>query len=222
MEILEAFSNLADIYAKYGYKLYLVGGSVRDYLLKLPSADLDLCSDATPEETREFFPDANYRFEKYGTVSFHFDIYKVEVTTLRKEGDYKDYRHPGQIVFVKTPELDYRRRDFTINALYLDASLNVYDYCDGLKDLKNKKIRMIGDPNLRIKEDPLRILRALRFMLRLDFSLDQSLEHAIVEQVRLLDNLNQDKVEFEVRKMLKIDSEKAISILEYFSIKTNI
>ena len=94
MEVLEVFSNLADLYAKYGYKLYLVGGSVRDYLLRIPSSDLDLCTDATPDETKEFLPDANYRFSKFGTVSFNYDLYKVEITTLRVEQEYTDSRHP--------------------------------------------------------------------------------------------------------------------------------
>lgn len=222
MEILEVFSNLADVYAKYGYKLYLVGGSVRDYLLKIPSADLDLCTDATPEETKEFLPEANYRFAKYGTVSFHYDIYKVEVTTLRVEHEYQDYRHPINIKFVKKIELDYLRRDFTINALYLDPNLNVFDFCDGLSDLKSRTIKMIGDPRLRFTEDPLRILRALRFKLKLNFEIDPHLDQVIKELIPLLDNLNRDKVDFEIRKMLKMDEEKAVELLNKYAIKFEI
>ena len=219
METLEAFSNLADVYAKYGYKLYLVGGSVRDYLLKVSSSDLDLCTDATPEQTREFFPDANYRFSKFGTVSFHYDIYKIEVTTLRTEDDYIDYRHPREIKFVTRIEDDYRRRDFTINALYLDRHMKVYDFAEGLKDLKNHVIRMIGDPTKRIEEDPLRILRALRFKLKLNFTLENCLESAIKNNIHLLNNLNQDKINFEIKKMIKIDEEQALSVLDEYQIK---
>lgn len=222
MEIIEAFSNLADIYAKYGYKLYLVGGSVRDYLLKLPTTDLDLCTDATPEETKEFFPDANYRFAKFGTVSFHYDIFKVEVTTLREEDEYVDYRHPKNIRFVTKPELDYKRRDFTINALYLDRHLNVFDFAHGFSDLKNKTIRMIGDPLKRIEEDPLRILRALRFSLKLGFSIEPELENVLKTNVHLLDQLNQDKVLMEVKKIIKVDEENYLSLLQKYNIKTNI
>lgn len=218
MEIIEAFSNIADIFAKYGYKLYLVGGSVRDYLLKVGTTDLDVCTDATPEEMKEFLPDGNYRFAKFGTVSFHFDIYKVEVTTLRKEDDYSDFRHPKTIKFVHSPEEDFSRRDFTINALYLDRDLNVYDFTGGLKDLKNKLIKMIGDPRKRIEEDPLRILRALRFKLKLGFELDENLATVIQETLPLLHNLNQDKVKFEIKKMLKVNEVEARVLLEELSI----
>ncbi len=218
MQMLEAFSYLADIYAKYGYKLYLVGGSVRDYLLKVPSSDLDLCSDATPEETKEFFPDANYRFAKFGTVSFHYDVYKIEVTTLRVEEGYVDYRHPAQIHFVKKLELDYKRRDFTINALYLDKDMNVYDYAGGLQDLKQRVIRMIGDPVVRINEDPLRIIRALRFQLKLGFKLDESLKIAIQNESHLLGKINQEKVNYEIRKMMKLDEDKTPQLLSQYQI----
>lgn len=218
MEIIEAFSNIADIFAKYGYKVYLVGGSVRDYLLKVSTTDLDLCTDATPTEMEEFLPDANFRFAKFGTVSFHFDIYKVEVTTLRKEDEYADYRHPKNIKFVTTPEEDFTRRDFTINALYLDRDLNVYDFTDGLKDLKRRKIKMIGDPNKRIIEDPLRILRALRFKVKLGFDLDETLVDAINQHLSLLNNLNQDKVKHEIRKMMKLDEEASKVLLKSFGI----
>lgn len=219
MNVLEAFANLADIYAKYGYKLYLVGGSVRDYLLKLPTNDLDLCSDATPDETREFLPEANYRFAKFGTVSFHYDIYKIEVTTLRVEDEYLDSRHPQKIRFVRSVEEDYLRRDFTINALYLDRHMRVYDFCGGLKDLKAKQIRMIGDPQKRIEEDPLRILRALRFKLKLDFEIEESLDEVLKSNLHLLEKLNSDKIDFEIRKMIALDETKAQSLLESYSIK---
>lgn len=219
MEVLEVFSNLADLYAKYGYKLYLVGGSVRDYLLRIPSSDLDLCTDATPDETKEFLPDANYRFSKFGTVSFNYDLYKVEITTLRVEQEYTDSRHPKDVKFVKKIELDYKRRDFTVNALYLDRNLNVFDYCGGLQDLKSRTLKMIGDPLVRFEEDPLRIVRALRFKLKLNFSLDEKLESAIHEKVHLLKNLNPEKVDFDIRKMLKIDQEKAIELLNNYHIE---
>lgn len=219
MEVLEVFSNLADLYAKYGYKLYLVGGSVRDYLLKIPSSDLDLCTDATPDETKEFLPDANYRFSKFGTVSFNYDLYKVEITTLRVEQEYTDSRHPKDVKFVKKIELDYKRRDFTVNALYLDRNLNVFDYCGGLQDLKSRTLKMIGDPLVRFEEDPLRIVRALRFKLKLNFSLDEKLESAIHAKVHLLKNLNPEKVDFDIRKMLKIDQEKAIELLNNYHIE---
>ena len=185
----------------------------------MPTSDIDLCTDATPEETKEFLPDANYRFAKYGTVSFHYDLYRVEVTTLRTEEAYVDFRHPREIKFVKSLELDYVRRDFTVNALYLDRSMKVYDFYEGLKDLKTKTLRVIGEPNKRLEEDPLRIIRALRFKLKLDFEIETELSNAIVTNVPLLDNLNQEKVDFEISKMYKIDEEKAQKLLDIYQIK---
>lgn len=219
MEILDVFANLALLYEKYGYKLYLVGGSVRDYLLKMPTSDMDLCSDATPEQTKEFLPEANYRFAKYGTVSFHYDIYRVEVTTLRTEGQYVDFRHPREITFVKSPELDYKRRDFTVNALYLDRDMKVFDFDSGLADLKTKTLKMIGDPLQRIEEDPLRMIRALRFKLKLGFDFDENLEKAIHSKIELLDHLNPEKRDFEIKKMFKFDEEKAMHLLNVYNIK---
>ena len=115
-------------------------------------------------------------------------------------------------------QIDYKRRDFTINALYMNDTGKIYDFCDGLNDLHNKTIRVIGDIDTRMKEDPLRILRALRFMMTLDFTLDKNLEKYIYEHTYLLNKLNVDKIKQEIRKMKKIDEEKTKAILGKFHI----
>ena len=94
---IHAYIELSKIFNNHGYSLYLVGGTVRDYLLNIPLTDLDVVSDATPEEIRKFFPDEDYTFAKYGSVKLHFVGYKFDVTTLREEKGYIDYRHPGEI-----------------------------------------------------------------------------------------------------------------------------
>ena len=193
---LSIFLNLVDVFKKHGYQLYLTGGSARDYLLKRDFTDFDLTSDATPNEIKEFLPSLDYTYARFGNVhGKHFDI-----TTLRVEGDYQDYRHPNVVRFTKKLEEDYLRRDFTINALYLDSDLKVYDYCHGLDDLKNKIIRFVGDPVKRVKEDPLRILRAERFAKKLGFKIEPNSLKAMNENKRLLEKLNTNKIKEELKK----------------------
>ena len=100
-------------------------------------------------------------------------------------------------------EDDFKRRDFTVNAIYIDDEENVYDFADGISDLKKGVLKMIGDPQVRIKEDPLRILRALRFSLTLDFLLDEELKKAIVDNVSLLEKINPSKINVEIKKIIK-------------------
>lgn len=193
---LTRFILLADLFKKHGYRLYLTGGSARDYLLKREFTDFDLTTDATPEEIKEFLPNMNYTYAKFGNVhDAHLDI-----TTLRVEGDYKDYRHPSVVKFTNKLEEDYLRRDFTINALYIDANLKVYDFCRGLDDLKNKVIRFIGDPVKRVQEDPLRILRAERFAKKLGFTIEPKSLKAMEDNKGLLEKLNTNKINEEIKK----------------------
>lgn len=196
------YNELKKIYTTHGYRLYIVGGSTRDLLLNRPYVDHDFATDATPEEEKLFLPDANYAFAKYGAVRLSEAGEEIDITTLRKEGDYKDFRHPSSVVFVKDPQEDYLRRDFTINALYLDEEYTLLDFCGGVKDLESKLIRFIGNPDKRVKEDPLRILRAERFAKVLGFSIEKETLKAIEENKGLLSELNPEKVKEERRKLL--------------------
>lgn len=196
----EIFQKLADVFNKNGYRLYMIGGTTRDYLLGLEVFDFDFVTDATPDEMKEFLPDASFTFAKYGAVRVKVDGIKVDVTTLRTEEDYEDFRHPGKIKFVKTIEEDYKRRDFTINAIYIDEKFNIIDPSNGQADLKAKLIRFIGEPEKRIKEDPLRILRARRFAKKLGFEIEEKSQKSIAKLEYLLEKLNPDKVKEEERK----------------------
>ena len=117
---LKPFLSLASVFHKHGFQLWLVGGSVRDYLLALPLLDVDAVTNATPEQMKVFLPQADHRFSQYGLMKLIHEAYTFEITTLRIERDYKDYRHPSSIIFVQTPIEDVVRRDFTMNGLYLD------------------------------------------------------------------------------------------------------
>ena len=162
---------------------------------------LGVQENATPEEMMKFLPDANDTFKKYGCIKYKGEFGRAEITTFRVEEEYDDYRHPTKIKFVKSLDEDYKRRDFTINAIYKDINGKLYDPANGVSDLKNKLIRLIGDPEKRIKEDPLRILRAKRFALKLGFEIEKKTQKAIDEFSFLLEKLNPDKIKEEERKL---------------------
>ena len=197
---LRAFVRLCELFKERGYHAYLVGGSVRDYLLKKNFSDLDIATDATPEEMKLFLNDVDYTFAKFGSVKVKCYKFSFDVTTFRKESEYRDFRHPGRIEFTRDIKVDALRRDFTINALYLDQNFEVLDLVGGKKDIDDKIIRMIGNPLTRLKEDPLRIVRALRFSYDLDFKIEEELAKAINENVSLLKELNVEKIKQEVSK----------------------
>lgn len=198
---LNIFKSLAKLFKENGFSLFMIGGTSRDYLLKLEVLDYDFVSDATPEDMKKFLPDANYHFEKYGSVRLKIDGVHVDITTFRSEGEYLDFRHPSNVKYVKTIEEDFVRRDFTINAIYIDEDMKCIDPSGGLIDLKNRVIRFIGDPIKRIKEDPLRILRAERFKEKLNFEIEEKSLEAINKYRYLLDKLNPEKVKEELRKL---------------------
>ena len=197
---IEAFDFLKDVFRKNGFRLYVVGGTVRDFLLGKEITDLDFVTDATPEEEMKFIPEADFTFKKFGAVRYPYKGKHIDITTLRQEGEYNDSRHPSKVAFVKDPKLDYVRRDFTINAMYLDEEYKVIDFSSGQEDLKKKLIRFIGDPVKRIEEDPLRIARAERFAKSLGFEIEEKTLQAIKDKRDLLEKLNPEKLKEEERK----------------------
>ena len=197
---IEAFDFLKDLFRKNGFRLYVVGGTVRDFLLGKEITDLDFVTDATPEDEMKFIPEADFTFKKFGAVRYPYKGKHIDITTLRQEGEYNDSRHPSKVTFVKDPKLDYVRRDFTINAMYLDENYEVIDFSTGQDDLKKKLIRFIGDPAKRIEEDPLRIARAERFARCLGFEIEEKTMQAIKDKRDLLEKLNPEKLKEEERK----------------------
>jgi len=212
------FRDLAMLFNKNGFRLYMIGGTSRDYLLELPLEDFDLVTDATPAQMAAFLPEADHRFAHYGNVKTKSGTHRVDITTLREEAGYKDYRHPQSISFVTDIAKDYGRRDFTINALYIDEQFQIHDFGSGLDDLKAKTIRIIGEPNLRLQEDPIRILRALRFSLKLGFALDPELKKALIGNIEMLEYVNPAKVNAEIVKIERVDPLKAKDLLFSYGI----
>ena len=215
---IDSFLSLCKEFKRHNFSLYLTGGTVRDFLLDKELTDMDLVTNATPKEMESFLDNVDTTFSMYGYIKCKYQGNKFDITTLRKEKAYKDSRHPSKIKFVTSLKEDYKRRDFTINAMYLDESFKLYDYCSGKEDLENKIIRFIGKPSKRIKEDPLRILRALRFSLLLDFSIEKKSEEALIKNSFLLEKINKDKIKQEVRKLHDIDKNKVSKLFYKYSI----
>lgn len=198
------FDYLKKTFNDNGFRLYMIGSTSRDFLLNRKINDYDFVTDATPDEVLKFLP-CETTFKKYGTLKYNYNNYSIDIVTLRKEDNYQDFRHPSNIVFIKDIFVDYQRRDFTINAIYIDENYNVIDPSNfGVNDLKNRILRLIGNKDQRIKEDPLRILRAKRFVLEYNLSIERETKKAIMDNLSLLDKLNKDKVHLEQLKLEKI------------------
>lgn len=195
---------------------YLVGGTSRDYLLYGNFSDIDICSKGLPGVNEEILKDyemSNKDGKFYGVLKYKVDGLDVEVTTLRKEGEYIKNRRPKTIEFIDSLYIDSLRRDFTINAIYIDANENVYDYHNGVNDLNNKVIRMIGDPLKRINEDALRILRAIRFSSYLNFEIEENLKETILSNYNLVYSLNKNTLRKEINKFLLFKDIKEVEDL---------
>ena len=202
MDKIKEFQELANIFKSHGYNLYLVGGTVRDYLLGKELTDMDAVTDATPIEVVAFLANVDTTFAHLGSLKYKTpDGVKFDITTLREESGYLDSRHPSKVIFVVDPKDDYQRRDFTVNAMYMDKDLKIYDFCGGQQDLKNRILRMVGNPDQILKEDPLRILRAIRFHLMYNLKIENSLMEAMRDRFYLLKNLNDAKIESEMSKI---------------------
>jgi len=180
---------------KAGFAAYLVGGGVRDLLLRHQPKDFDVATDATPEDVKKLFRNCRLIGRRFRLAHVHFGRDIIEVATFRaqhREGDEDGVMTDGMILrdnVFGTLEEDAFRRDFTVNALYYNiADFSIVDYTGGMADLAQQRLRMIGDPDVRIQEDPVRLLRALRFAAKLDFSLDPELEGMFARHgERLLD-----------------------------------
>lgn len=187
-----------------GYKAYWAGGVVRDYLLEIPNHDIDIATDATPNEVKELFPDAIMTDDRMGVVLVKDGNEYVEVVTFRGERNYADHRHPSEVEFVKTVEEDVKRRDFTINGMLMDPETKeILDYVGGEKDLEDSIIRAIGDPDERFKEDPVRMIRAIRFAAKLEFHIDIKTWESIKRNVELIRLLSGERIYMEINKIFQ-------------------
>ena len=186
-----------------GYHGYPVGGCVRDALLGRTPDDWDMTTDAPPERVMELFGDAAHPTGlQHGTVTVVSEGHNVEITTMRRDGAYRDNRHPERVVFTDRIEEDLARRDFTVNAMALAPDGTVIDPFGGRVDLQNHILRCVGDAETRFEEDALRILRLLRFAAKLGFAVEPTTAAAARETRELLQTVAAERVYAELNKLL--------------------
>ena len=199
----ENIRQFASIFRENGHRLYIVGGAVRDHLLGRKNSDYDFCTDAKPEEVIPMFRRVIPTGIKHGTVTVLFKGDSFEVTTFRTEGAYSDQRHPDSVTFVTDLSEDLSRRDFTVNAFAADClDGSIIDLFDGMKDLKAKTIRAIGNPRERFEEDALRLMRLARFCSKLGFEPDPDTKQAATQLSANISNVSQERIYDELSKIL--------------------
>jgi tRNA nucleotidyltransferase (CCA-adding enzyme) len=185
-----------------GHETYLAGGCVRDLLLNTKPKDIDIATAAHPEEVLSFFPQTVEVGKAFGVVRVVEDGQVVEVATFREDGEYKDGRRPENVTY-SDPESDAERRDFTINALFLDLEKKeIIDFVGGIADLHKQLIKTVGAPEKRFEEDHLRILRAVRFSAQLGFDIDQKTWKSVRDQSELLKTVSEERIRDEILKLL--------------------
>src|SRR5215469_10607508 len=207
--MLDIIITLARAFGARQRQLYIVGGTVRDVLLhRGGSNDADLATDARPDEIKQIVaptrPNAVVLVgERFGTVRLHYGTDIIEITTFRSETYNPDSRKP-EVCFGDSLAEDLHRRDFTINAMAREPLTNrIIDLFDGRRDLENHVLRAVGDePDKRFSEDPLRLLRAVRFAAQLDFSIEPATRRSILHQASTLQKISRERIRDEMNKLL--------------------
>ncbi len=192
------------------YEAFFVGGFVRDTLLKRQTHDIDITTNATPNDIQRLFNKVIATGKAFGTMTIIEEGLPYEVTTYRQETTYTNNRHPDQIRFADTLIDDLSRRDFTINQLVMDLNGDIHDHFNGKHDLNLRLIKTIGDPNERFQEDALRILRALRFAATLNFKIHHGTKTAILTNDHLIRHLSIERVQEELFKLFDAPLKKTV------------
>ena len=220
IDIPEDVKFIVNTLINNGYESYVVGGCVRDSILKKKPKDWDITTKAKPEQVIKLFDKVILTGLKHGTVTVLINKAGYEVTTYRMDGEYEDNRHPKEVKFVECLKEDLARRDFTINAMAYNEKDGLIDYFGGVEDLGDKIIKTVGNPRERFNEDALRMLRAIRFSAQLDFEIDENILATIKELKNNIQNISKERIREEFNKILlcnpkKIEILKKCEILEY-------
>ncbi|MCI0499054.1 MAG: CCA tRNA nucleotidyltransferase [Planctomycetales bacterium] len=187
---------------KEGYEALFAGGCVRDRLLGRPASDYDVVTDAVPDAVIKLFRRALKIGAKFGVVMVLTDGKQVEVATFRTEGGYQDGRHPGHVEFASAKE-DAARRDFTVNGMFYDPiAKEVLDFVSGRKDLQKRILRTIGSPDERFSEDFLRMLRAVRFAVKLGFCIEPATWRSIQKHASKISGISAERIAAEIEQIL--------------------
>ena len=187
---------------EHGFEAYAVGGCVRDTILGRIPGDWDITTSALPEQVKSIFRRTIDTGIEHGTVTVMIGQEGYEVTTYRVDGDYQDGRHPTSVTFTPSLIEDLKRRDFTINAMAYRPGEGVVDCFDGLRDLENKVIRCVGDPEERFREDALRMMRAVRFSAQLGFTIEDNTKNAIKKMAGNLRLISKERIQAELLKLI--------------------
>lgn len=210
--IEEKALKILNILHEHNHESYIVGGYVRDKLLGKTSNDIDICTSATPKEIIELFP--NTSSPQYGSINIIYKNSNFDITTFRRDIKYQDNRLPVKIKYIKNVKKDLLRRDFTINTICIDKDGNIIDLLKAKEDLNKKIIKTVGNPRYRLKEDALRILRAIRFSTLLDFEIDKKTSCYITKYSNLLKKLSFSRKKQELDKIfLSPKKERGIKLL---------
>ena len=206
-----------EILKSKGFEAFLIGGSVRDFVMGLPIGDIDITTNATPDEVKQVFADFRVIETgiKHGTVTVLINDEPLEITTYRSEGTYSDNRHPDSVVFSNSLADDVVRRDFTMNGIAFNFDNGFCDLVGGLNDIENQTIRCIGNAETRFREDALRILRAMRFSAVLGFEIETETKKAIHKCRDLLKNISAERIREEFTKL--ICGKNAYNVLQEFA-----
>jgi len=238
-KIPKQVSYVTETLEKAGFEAYLVGGCVRDLLMEREPKDWDITTNAKPEQIIGLFEKTVYE-NTFGTVgvcvpcetqqesvSQEISEYMIiEVTPYRIEAKYSDFRHPDEVKFSENLEDDLKRRDFTINAMAFrisDKNTGLKDMFNGLKDINKKILRTVGEPDDRFQEDALRMLRAIRFAVQLDFSISHETSESILKNSDLIKNISQERIRDEfIKIIMSKNSASGILMLQKFNLLKNI
>jgi tRNA nucleotidyltransferase/poly(A) polymerase len=205
LKIPEEVKKIVTLFQENGFEIYIVGGAIRDLLMNKPVTDWDYTTNARPEDMMNFLPNAFYD-NQFGTVGVPSEegLDPHEITTYRTEREYSDNRHPDVIAWGTTVEEDLERRDFTINAMALEIKngQRIIDLFGGQKDIETKKIKAVGDPNERFKEDALRLMRAIRIATQLGFTIETKTQEAIEKNALRITNIAYERIREELLKIL--------------------
>ena len=203
---------ILDVLYENGYEGYMVGGCVRDLILGRKPNDYDITTNAQPDVVASIFEKVILTGLKHGTVTVVINDEMYEVTTYRKDGKYEDNRHPKEVQFVTDIKEDLSRRDFTINSMAYNDEKGLIDFFGGVSDLKNKIIRTVGEPEKRFEEDALRMLRAVRFAVQLDFKIDENVFKSIEILSGNIKNISKERIREEFNKII-LKNPKGIDML---------
>ena len=198
VDIKEVLQRIED----NGFEAYIVGGYVRDYVLGIESTDVDICTNARVKDLIEIFSDTNATSNEYGSIRINGNKYRIDITTYRRDVKYNGDRKKVEIEYVDNLLDDVNRRDFTMNTLCMNKNGVIIDVMHGQEDINNHLIRCVGKIADRLEEDPLRMLRAVRFATVLDFTIEKHLYKELKRKRKLITKLSLERIKEELTKIL--------------------